>query len=116
MHELSIAKNIIEIVEEHARELNASVVAEVELDIGTVSGVIPETLEFVMDIAAKDTVLEGSKIIINIIQAKAQCKNCSKDFEIDDIYTMCPHCGSLQFEIIQGKELKVKAIRIPDNS
>ena len=112
MHELSIAQNIIEIVEEHAKKLHALAVSEVELDIGLVSGVIPETLEFVMDVAVKDTLLEGAKIKINVIPAKAKCLNCLKDFEIDEIYTMCPHCGSLQFEIVRGKELKVRSIKI----
>ncbi|MFA5781834.1 MAG: hydrogenase maturation nickel metallochaperone HypA [Bacteroidales bacterium] len=116
MHELSVAQNIIEIVEEHAKKLHALAVSEVELDIGMVSGVIPENLEFAMDVAIKNTLLEGAKIKINVILAKAKCLNCLKDFEMDDIYTMCLHCGSLQYEIIQGKELKVKSIKIEDKS
>ena len=116
MHELSIAQNIIEIVKEHAAKVHASSVTELELDIGTVSGVIPETLEFAMEIAVKNTILEGAIIKMNIFQAKAKCLSCGKDFEMEDIYTMCPHCGSLQFDIIQGKELKVKSIKVEDNS
>ena len=116
MHELSIAQNIIEIVKDNAEKLHATKVSEVELDIGTISGVIPETLEFALDIAVKNTILEGAKIKMNIFQAKAKCLSCEKDFDVDDIYTMCPHCGSLQFDIIQGKELKVRSIKIEDNA
>jgi hydrogenase nickel incorporation protein HypA/HybF len=112
MHELSIAQNIIEIVEENAKDLEGGMISEVELDIGTVSGVIPETLEFALDVAVKDTILEKAKFKINIIKAKAHCNECKKEFELEDIYTLCPHCGSLQFEIISGKELKVKSIKI----
>ena len=111
MHELSIAQNIVEIVEEQAKKLDLISVSEVELDIGTVSGVIPETLEFVMDITIKGTLLENAKIIINIIEAKAKCRKCNHDFVIDDIYSLCPQCCSYEFDIIQGKELKVKSIK-----
>ena len=116
MHELSIAQNMIEIVKDHAEKLHATRVSEVELDIGTISGVIPETLEFALDIAVKGTIMEGAKIKMNIFNAKAKCLSCEKDFEVEDIYTLCPHCSSLQFDIIQGKELKVKSIKIEDNS
>jgi hydrogenase nickel incorporation protein HypA/HybF len=116
MHELSIAQNIIEIVKDHAEKNHASRVIEVDLDIGTISGVIPETLEFAMDIAVKNTIMEGAIIKMNIFQAKAKCLSCEKDFEMDDIYTMCPNCGSMQYNIIQGKELKVRSIRFEDNS
>jgi hydrogenase nickel incorporation protein HypA/HybF len=116
MHELSIAQNIIEIVKDNAAKQHAARISEVELDIGTISGVVPETLEFALDIAVKGTIMEGAKIKMNIFNAKAKCLSCEKEFEVDDIYTLCPHCGSLQFDIIQGKELKVKSIKIEDNS
>ncbi len=112
MHELSIAQNIIEIVEEHAAKMKARHVTEIVLDIGAVSGVVPENLEFAWEVSAKNTVVEGALLKINFIEAKAVCLECKKEFELDDIYTMCPHCGSFQFEIIQGKELKVKSIKI----
>ena len=111
MHELSIAHNIIEIVEEHAKKHDATAISEIELIVGTISGVIPETLEFALEVSVKNTILDGAKISINVINAKAKCLSCNKEFEVDDIYTMCSHCNSLKFEIIQGKELKVKSIK-----
>ena len=115
MHELSIAQNIIEIALDNSKKMQAKSVCEIELDIGTISGVIPETLEFALEVYVKDTILENAKIKINVIEAKAQCRICEKHFELDDIYTLCPYCGSFEFDIIQGKELKVKSIKIPDN-
>lgn len=116
MHELSVAQNIIEIVTEHARKHNATSVSEVELTIGTISGVIPETLEFAMDVCVKNTLLEGAKIKMEIIKAKSRCLSCQQEFDMEDIYMICPHCGSMRYEIIQGKELKVKSIKIEDQN
>ena len=108
MHELSIAYNVIEIVEEEAKTLNAKHISEVELEIGLVSGVIPETLKFALEAIVKNTMLENAKIIINSIEGKARCSTCSHEFLIDELYAMCPECNSFHFDVIQGKEMKVK--------
>ncbi len=112
MHELSIAQNIIEIVTDYAIKVKADRVTEVVLDIGAVSGIIPENLEFAWEISSKNTIVENAILKINFIEAKALCLECKKKFIMDDIYTMCEFCGSLRFDIIQGKELKVKSIKI----
>lgn len=112
MHELSVAQNIIEIVEEHAVKMKADHVTEIVLDIGAVSGVIPENLEFAWEVSSKNTIVEGAVLKINFIKAKAVCLECKKEFNLDDIYSMCEYCNSVKYEIIQGKELKVKSIKI----
>jgi hydrogenase nickel incorporation protein HypA/HybF len=112
MHELSIAQNIIEIVTDFAKRNNAERVTEIVLDIGAVSGVIPENLEFAWEISSKGSVGEGSRLTINFIEAKAICLECKKEFKLEDIYSICEHCGSIRYDIINGKELKVKSIKI----
>jgi hydrogenase nickel incorporation protein HypA/HybF len=112
MHELSIAQNIIEIVAEHAAKVNAGRVTEVVLDVGAVAGVIPETLEFAWEVSVKDTIVEGAILKINFIEAKAICLECKKEFKLDDIFSICEYCNSIRYDIIQGKELKVKSIKI----
>jgi len=111
MHELSIAQNIIEIVENYAIKAHAKIVTDVEVDVGTISGVIPETLEFVWELAVKNTITEKAKLKINVIPAKARCKDCKTEFEIEDIYSVCLACNSNNIEIYQGKELLVKSIK-----
>jgi hydrogenase nickel incorporation protein HypA/HybF len=110
MHELSVAQNIIEIVVDHAVKNNADRVTEVVLDIGGVSGVIPETLEFAWEIVAKGSPAENAVLKINFIEAVAFCQECKKEFKMNDIFTICEFCGSAYYEIIRGKELKVKSI------
>jgi hydrogenase nickel incorporation protein HypA/HybF len=112
MHELSIAQSVIEIIEEEAKNNHADSVTDVELEIGLVSGVVPDALKFAMDEAIKNTLLEKAKIIYKIIEGKGQCNNCSHEFTIDGLYAMCPECNSFSFEVIQGKELKIKNFSI----
>jgi len=111
MHELSIAQNIVEIIETHAKEIHAKKVTEIVLEVGEISGVVPETLGFVWEIAIEKTIAENAKLIINKIPAKANCLDCKKKFNIQDVYSLCPFCNKNNIDIFQGKELNVKTIK-----
>lgn len=112
MHELSIAMSIIEIAEENAKREKASVINEIELDIGTQSGVVLEALTFAMESAVQGTMLESAEVKINSIPARAVCSKCQHAFYTDDLFTPCPECGNPFSEIVQGRELKVKSLKV----
>jgi len=112
MHELSITLSILEIAEENAKTLHAKIVHEIEMDIGVLSGIDYEALEFAMEHTQKSKLLENVKLVINKIPAKARCNACNHEFEVDDYYMACPICNNFHHDIFQGKELKVKAIKI----
>jgi hydrogenase nickel incorporation protein HypA/HybF len=110
MHELSIALNIVEIAKENAQKAKSNSIKEIELVVGELSGVVYEALEFAMDEAVKNTILENAKRTIIRIPGKAKCDSCSHEFDLKDIYTPCPKCNSFMSEIIEGKELRVKSL------
>lgn len=110
MHELSIAMSIVEIAKENAQQANKKTITEIELEVGNLSGVVYEALEFAMEEAVKNTLLENASIKVIKIKGIARCSSCSHEFDVDDIFTPCPKCQSFQNEIIQGKELKVKSL------
>ena len=58
MHELSIALGIVKIAEDETKKANAKKVTKIELEIGELSGVEIESLNFVWQSAIKDSVLE----------------------------------------------------------
>lgn len=104
--------SILEIVEENAKKLNAESVHEIEMDIGELSGIDYDALEFAMEHAQKSDMLKDAKLVINKIPAKAKCNSCQHEFEINDYYSPCPVCNTFDNEVIQGKELKVKTFKI----
>ena len=112
MHELSIAMSIIEIAEENARNEKATVINEIELDIGTQSGVVLEALDFAMQAAVRGTMLEHAEVKINTIPARAACTSCQHEFYVEDLFSPCPECGHPFCEIIQGRELKVRSLKV----
>jgi hydrogenase nickel incorporation protein HypA/HybF len=112
MHEYSIALNIIDIALKTAKDAGAAKINEVELEVGILSGVVIEALEFALESAIKNTLLENAKININRIKARAKCNNCNTEFEPEDFIAECPVCSSFDFKIINGRELRVKSINV----
>jgi len=110
MHKLSIVMSIVDIAEKEAIKNNVSVFEKIELQIGTLSGIEFDALEFSWLPGTKNSVLEKAELVIDKVQAKGRCMDCDKTFSIDSFFCQCPECGSYLVEVTQGKELKVKQL------
>ncbi len=114
MHELSIAVGIVELAEKEAAKAGARNISVIELEIGTVSGIMMDALDFAWPVATKGTILERAERIIHFVQAKARCSQCGEVFEIETLYDPCPKCNGYFKDIFQGKELRIKSLTIND--
>lgn len=112
MHELSIALGIVKIAEEETAKANAKKVDMIELEIGTLAGIEFESLDFVWPMAVKNTVLEKAQKKVSIVKGKGKCIDCETIFDMDHFYDSCPKCQSNFKGILQGKELRVKALEV----
>jgi hydrogenase nickel incorporation protein HypA/HybF len=110
MHEFSIAMNIVDIAVEYAVREEAKTVSEMEIEVGALSGVVMEALEFALESAVKGTLLENARRKIIHIPGLLRCTQCEHEFEATDFFTECPQCGAGPPEIIQGRELRVKSL------
>lgn len=110
MHELSIAQSIVSLVEEQASIHHASVIEEVELEIGRLAGVELRTLEFALESAVKGSLMENARIVRHYIDGEGVCCECEKTFLLESLFSQCPYCGSWLINLIRGKELRVKSL------
>jgi len=76
------------------------------------AGVVMEAMEFAIESAKKGTMLENANWVINEIPALARCSSCKHEFETHDLFSPCPECGNPFSEIYQGKELRVKTLKV----
>ena len=109
---MSIALSIIDLAAEQAKTENATKVCEIELDIGSLSGVEITALSFAMEIAVIDSILEHSEVKINEIKARSECLECRHTFDSEYLINSCPKCNELNTKIVRGKELQVKSLTI----
>ena len=112
MHELSVAIGIANIAEKETQKANKTKVELIELEIGSLSGVALDSLEYVWNVAVKGTVLEGAEKKIDYIEARAKCLECETFFKVENVYDNCPNCKSYFKDIIKGKELRVISLEV----
>ena len=112
MHELSIAMSIVDIASEEVVKAGGGKVTEVVVNIGSLSGIVADALLFSWDIAAKNTIADKSTLIINQIEARAECTECRHVFAITEYMAKCTECGSYIISIISGKEMRVESILV----
>lgn len=110
MHEMSIAINIVEIAEKEAKKNKATKIKEIELEVGKLSGVVIEALEFALESAVKNTILDNSTFVIHQTEGKCQCNYCKHTFSTDDYIMVCPNCGHFNTTVIKGKEMRIKSL------
>ena len=110
MHEFSIAVDIVDIATSSARQEAATEVKEIEIEIGQLSGVVMEALDFSLEAAVKGTILETARRNLITIPGKARCTNCLCEYDTDTLFKPCPRCGTCAPDVIQGRELRVKSL------
>ncbi|MBN1754848.1 hydrogenase maturation nickel metallochaperone HypA [bacterium] len=113
MHELAIAKNIMDIVQEHI-PAQGDTVTIVRLTLGKMSGVVPEALQFCFENMIPGTPLEGAKLAIEEVPARAFCMECQREFEIETVSFLCPFCNSPSIKLLSGREMLVNSIEIEE--
>ena len=110
MHEIGIARQILRTVEKYAEANEASMIAEVVCDCGELSLVIPEYLEKVYPVVAKDSILRDAKLTINVIPGFAECDDCDEIFNVIENRGYCPACGSFSKTVLSGRDFTVREI------
>ena len=113
MHELSLSGAIVNTVVKHAGERP---VTGVNLRIGQLRQVVPDTLEFYFDFVARGTVCEGARLAVEYVPALLACARCEREWNVDFPDFRCPACGQGGVEVITGNEFEVESIDIEEEA
>jgi hydrogenase nickel incorporation protein HypA/HybF len=112
MHEFSLATNIIEIIRESVKEKNINRVTKVVLEIGELSGVEEAALDTALESLVPGTELANAVFEKIHIPGKAKCYACNTEYQLSDLFEICPECQRYEKEIISGKEFNILSIEI----
>lgn len=108
MHELSITQGVVDAV---AERFAGARVAGVRLEIGRLSGVLPDAVRFCFDVVAAGTAVEGARLVIDEPAGRARCRDCEQEFELDDPIPLC-RCGSARVEVLSGAQLRIVSVEV----
>jgi len=112
MHEIGIAKGIIDIAESKAREQNSASIQLIKVRLGDYAGVSREALEFGFDVARRGSLAENARLEIENVPMLLSCVLCGPvSNPIRNVLLMCPQCG-LPIEPRSDDELQVEYVEL----
>jgi hydrogenase nickel incorporation protein HypA/HybF len=111
VHELSLSSAILEAALRHAdgRKLTA-----VEMRIGALRQVVPESLEFYFGIVTRGTPAEGAALETEYVAALLRCEDCETEWSPEFPAFRCPGCGGAEVEVRAGNEFNVESITVEE--
>lgn len=120
MHEFSTMQQIIETVINEIQNHKKAPITKLVLDIGELTFLGEEQLQFSFNLLKEDTLLEKASLEINTIKTKGRCTcgyegdvnyKYKEDFHLAFPVLACPIC-SQHLEITEGRECLIKHIEI----
>jgi len=114
MHELSLAEEIVRMVETSAARDHFSRVATLKLEAGALAGVEVASLRFALDAIVPGTCLEGAIIVIDEPAGRAWCNVCAAEVTITSRADPCPVCEGYPLKVLQGDALRVVDLIVVD--
>jgi len=97
---------------DQAEKAGATKVLVIRLRIGTMSGVVPEALQFAHEVLALGTLAEGSTLEIEGVKARFWCDACRREFESNELLSECPYCHVPSRNLRAGREMEVASMEI----
>jgi len=112
VHELSLVASVFEVLEEKAREHGAARVTKVVLDVGIMSGAVPDLLKSAFEAYKRGTLAAGARLEIVVVPMKVRCPDCGGETVREDADFSCAGCGSRRVEIVEGRDLVIEKIEL----
>jgi hydrogenase nickel incorporation protein HypA/HybF len=111
VHELSICKSILDIVDRHAagREVQT-----VHLRVGALRQIVPDTLVHCWSLVNEQTALAGSELRVERVPAAIRCRSCAHVQTLDEPILVCDGCGGTEVEIVAGEEFLITALELAE--
>ena len=108
MHELGIVLEIFRLIKEIMEEQDLKEVSSVTVEVGEMSGVLPDYFKECWNVARADE-FSNTSLKLELIPVVAKC-SCGCEYELLKNSRICPKCKKTDYEIIAGREFNVKEI------
>jgi hydrogenase nickel incorporation protein HypA/HybF len=109
---MSLAENVLQIIEDSARAEGFLRVRKVTLEIGQLALVEPEAMRFCFDAVVRDSLADGAILDIVEVAGSGWCARCATMVPMGEIVAVCPRCGSYPLRVTGGREMRVRALEV----
>ncbi len=121
MHEYSVMSQLVSVLVKEIDVKYHDRIKTVHIEIGELTFLEPDALEFAFSIITKGTILQGAELEVKTLESIVKCGGCgyqgiltySEEYpdHIRIPVISCPRCGSKP-ELIQGRETMIKNITV----
>ena len=112
MHELSICASIADIATRHAAGRPVGVI---NVRVGQLRQIVPDTLVYCWGLLCEETSLAGSRIIVETVPARIRCRSCERTADVGDLPVFaCAGCGGIDVEVVAGEEFLITSLELAD--
>lgn len=108
MHELSITQSVVDAIADRMGEVP---VRRVRLEVGRLSGIVPEAMRFCFELVTVGTALEDAELEFERPPGSGACRACGLAFDTDEVMPLCP-CGSADVEVTGGTQLRIREVEV----
>lgn len=112
MHELSLAEDMLSLIEQQAKVDPFKQVTKVILEVGNLSHVEPEAMQFCFDSVMKNSIGDGAQLEICITSGQGRCPSCGTICAMTQRYDPCGNCGSFGLQVISGDAVRIKSLEV----
>jgi len=121
MHEYSVAVELYSVLMNEAMSHGAKRISLVELEIGALTMINSKQLSYCLEVLAAESIAEGMEVSITRVVPRIRCEcgyegelECDGHTPLHDLVLSlhCPQCANSMPEIISGREIRIRAIRM----
>ncbi len=112
MHEMSLAEGVLQLIEDAATQHHFSKVISVWLEIGQLSGVELEAMQFCFEAVTRDTIAQEARLSIVSLPGTGWCLACGVAVPMTQVFGTCPHCLGHQLQVTGGTEMRLKELEV----
>jgi len=116
MHELALARSLIEMVDEYAHANGARGVTRVRIRVGVMSALI-RALHVSFRAASRGTSCDGADLDIEEVPLTVYCRFCNDVKAPSGPYNFrCPVCGHATPKVVTGREMQLVSITLDESA
>ena len=111
MHELGLLSSMLKTIDQIMLDEKLTHIEKIVLQVGEISGIIPEFITECYPAAVYKTRYEDTKLEMEVIPGVVLCNKCGREFNGREFYLTCPGCGGEDLTPLSGREFIIKEIQ-----
>lgn len=107
MHEMSLAENLRQVMEDQARQHGFQRVRTVWLAVSPFANVEPDSLAFCFDVVMRGSLAQGARLEIRQPPEEGWCLGCGARVMMTSRLDSCHNCGSEMLSAPAGSGVRI---------